>query len=92
MRCYKFLLLFFLAGIQCVIAQGYTDAINNARFLINAHKLQTEIPGVQIAVMAKGKLVWSEGFGYSNLVEQRKVVSTTKFRIASVSKPLTFRS
>ena len=72
-----------------ISAQNYTDAIKKAQLLIEAHKSQTQIPGCQIAVMVKGKLVWSESFGFSDLENNTKVTSHTKFRIASVSKPIT---
>ncbi|RZS92464.1 serine hydrolase domain-containing protein [Aquimarina brevivitae] len=70
-------------------AQDYNPAITKARFLIEQHKKQTNIPGVQIAVMIDGVLVWSESFGYKDLEHKIAVSKNTKFRIASVSKPLT---
>lgn len=76
-------------GLPLVSAQNYTDAINKAQLLIEAHQFQTQIPGCQIAVLVKGKMVWSESFGYSDLENSIKVTSHTKFRIASVSKPIT---
>jgi serine beta-lactamase-like protein LACTB, mitochondrial len=47
------------------------------------------IPGVAMAVAVDGKLVYSEGFGYADLEERVPVWPTTKFRIGSISKPLT---
>lgn len=70
-------------------AQDYQTAIEKARFLIEHHKQQTSIPGVQVAVWVKDSMVWSEGFGYSDVEKNRKVTPDTKFRIASISKPLT---
>lgn len=46
-------------------------------------------PGVSIAVTVKGKLVWTETFGFADLEQCVPVVPKTKFRIGSVSKPLT---
>jgi serine beta-lactamase-like protein LACTB, mitochondrial len=40
-------------------------------------------------VALDGKIVYSEGFGYADLEERVPVWPTTKFRIGSVSKPLT---
>lgn len=42
-----------------------------------------------MAVAVDGKLVYSEGFGYADLEERAPVWPTTKFRIGSISKPLT---
>jgi serine beta-lactamase-like protein LACTB len=47
------------------------------------------IPGISLAVAVDGKLVYSEGFGYADLEQRVPVWPTTKFRIASISKPLT---
>ncbi len=42
-----------------------------------------------MTVSVDGKLVYSEGFGYADLEQRVPVWPTTKFRIASISKPLT---
>ena len=47
------------------------------------------IPGVTLAVAVDGRIVYAEGFGYSDLEQRVPVWPTTKFRIASDSKPLT---
>jgi CubicO group peptidase (beta-lactamase class C family) len=47
------------------------------------------VPGLALAVAVDGKIVWSDGFGYADLEERVPARATTKFRIGSVSKPLT---
>ncbi|MGB7727025.1 MAG: serine hydrolase domain-containing protein [Candidatus Acidiferrum sp.] len=47
------------------------------------------IPGLALAVALHGKIVYSETFGYADLEERVPVWPTTKFRIGSISKPLT---
>jgi CubicO group peptidase (beta-lactamase class C family) len=47
------------------------------------------IPGVSVAVAVDGKIVYSEGFGYADLEQRVPAWPTTKFRIGSISKPLT---
>jgi serine beta-lactamase-like protein LACTB len=47
------------------------------------------IPGLSLAVAVDGKIVYSEGFGFADLEERVPAWPTTKFRIGSVSKPLT---
>jgi serine beta-lactamase-like protein LACTB len=44
---------------------------------------------LSLAVAVDGKIVYSEGFGLADLEERTPVWPTTKFRIGSVSKPLT---
>ncbi|MGE5114476.1 MAG: serine hydrolase domain-containing protein [Acidobacteriaceae bacterium] len=45
--------------------------------------------GFSIAVAVNGKVMWAQGFGYADLEQKVPVTSDTKFRIGSVSKPLT---
>lgn len=55
-------------------------------------KLMTEqnIPGISITVTKNHKFLMSKGFGFSDLETQVPVISNrTKFRIGSISKPLT---
>ena len=85
----SFLILMFLFCAISGHPQDYRKAIDKARFLIENHKQQTQIPGCQIAVMVKGKLVWSESFGFSDIENKVEVSANIKFRIASVSKPVT---
>jgi serine beta-lactamase-like protein LACTB, mitochondrial len=47
------------------------------------------IPGFSVTVAVDGKVVYSEGFGYADLEQRVPAWPTTKFRIGSVSKPLT---
>jgi CubicO group peptidase (beta-lactamase class C family) len=47
------------------------------------------IPGLSLTVAVDGTIVYSEGFGYADLEERVPVWPTTKFRIGSISKPLT---
>ena len=48
------------------------------------------VPGLAVSVGRDGVIVWSQGFGYADL-ESRSPVNpyTTKFRIGSISKPIT---
>ena len=48
-----------------------------------------EAPGATLAVSRKGKLVYARGFGVANARKTIPVFPSTKFRIASVSKPIT---
>lgn len=66
----------------------YAEAIANANQ--QAGKWLAEgIPGISMTVAVDGKIVYSEGFGYADLEERVPVWPTTKFRIGSISKPLT---
>ena len=48
------------------------------------------MPGIDAVVAIDGEIVWSEAFGYADLEHQVPVITgKTRFRIGSVSKPLT---
>jgi len=46
-------------------------------------------PGLQLSVMKDGQLVYSRGFGFSNLATETPVTATTMFRIGSLTKQFT---
>ena len=46
-------------------------------------------PGTTVAVAIEDRVVWSAGFGYSNVKRQIPVTSSTQFRIDRVSEALT---
>ena len=51
---------------------------------------QEKVPGMAISISKKGDMLYSEGFGYTNIETLAKVNAyKTQFRIASISKSLT---
>ncbi|MEM1096552.1 MAG: serine hydrolase domain-containing protein [Bacteroidota bacterium] len=84
------LLLAPAAYAQAVYAPvaSHAATIDSARALAQAHLDTHGLPGLAIAVAVGEDLVWSEGFGYADLEHRVPVWPTTKFRIASISKPL----
>jgi serine beta-lactamase-like protein LACTB len=71
----------------------HPDAGEFSTIVSQAHDLvqkdATKVPGLSVAVAMDGKIVWSEGFGYADLEAKKAVLPATRFRIGSVSKPLT---
>ncbi|MCK5314380.1 MAG: serine hydrolase [Anaerolineales bacterium] len=47
------------------------------------------IPGVSIALIREGEVVWAEGFGIANSLTHKPVTAETLFEVASNSKVLT---
>jgi serine beta-lactamase-like protein LACTB len=47
------------------------------------------VPGISVAVVEGGELVWSEGFGMADLENFVPATSSTLFRLGSISKPIT---
>ncbi len=59
-----------------------------ARTIIQT-EIEPKVPGLSVAVAVDGKMVWSEAFGYADLEAKTPATPATRFRIGSVSKPLT---
>jgi CubicO group peptidase (beta-lactamase class C family) len=47
------------------------------------------IPGVSIAVVDEGQLVWAQGFGWRDVGHRLPVDTETQFQAGSISKPVT---
>ncbi len=77
------------AGPAPVLLPDYRPVAEGVRQFILDTMRVLRAPGAAICVRKDGRLVWSEGFGYADLEQRVPVTSQTKFRIGSVSKPLT---
>ena len=80
------------AGVEYAVARSdakFAEAIEMARFRFDSVMAANNIPGLSVAVSIDGQVVWSEGFGYANIETGTPVTARTKFRIGSISKPLT---
>lgn len=49
---------------------------------------QAGLPGMAACVMRHGEILWRDGFGYASLELRAPVRNDTRFRIASISKPI----
>ena len=68
---------------------GPAAAIEAARSLLDSVMEAQAIPGLSVAVGKGSEVMWSEGFGFSDLTHDVTVTPLTKFRVGSVSKPIT---
>lgn len=89
-----FVLFFWIVGQASPTCAGTADAkygaaVSLGRFLLRQIQASYAAPGISVAVMVDGALVWSEGFGYADAAHRTPVCRETQFRIGSVSKPLT---
>ncbi|MCC6280611.1 MAG: serine hydrolase [Saprospiraceae bacterium] len=62
------------------------EAVDN---LVEAYMQTNGIPGLSIAIARNGKLVLAKTYGFADQEAGEKVAPRHKFRIASVSKPIT---
>lgn len=83
------LFLLLVLAQSAVFAQVFDEAIDLAKEKIKSVLDSNQIPGLAITVYADG-LIWSEGFGYSDLETKSPVIpEISRFRIGSISKTLT---
>jgi CubicO group peptidase (beta-lactamase class C family) len=74
---------------QAQVPAQYAPAVRFARALVTAVMEASGTPGMSAAVGIDGDIVWAEGFGYADVELRVPVWPESKFRIGSVSKPLT---
>lgn len=70
-------------------APSMATRIERARAFITDSMARVGIPGVSVTVVRDGRVLWSEGFGWADVEQRVAVTPLTRFRIGSVSKPLT---
>lgn len=56
-------------------------------FLIKKFE-EKSVPGFSVSFVSGSDIIWSNGFGYSNLEEKIQTTAETAYRVASVSKPV----
>lgn len=66
------------------VAQGQIDK----RFSIAERMTYHGIPGMSVAVIDDGRLVWARAYGVGNQDEKNVVTTSTLFQAASLSKPV----
>lgn len=78
-----------LAGLVAAASDPVplADPIGLARAVLE--KEMPKVPGATVAVAIDGQIIWSEAFGFADLEAKRPAATTTRFRIGSVSKPVT---
>lgn len=69
--------------------KNFDGSVEKSESYVETYMESNKVPGMQVAVSYGGDIIWSKGFGYSNLEFSIPVNPKAKFRIASVSKPLT---
>ncbi len=76
-------------------AKGVLHDFNAASAKAIDHFIETYqeyygIPGISMALIKDGKLVYYKTYGYKNFLTKEKVDSNTLFRTASVTKPVIY--
>jgi len=65
------------------------DIVADLKEFIPTHMDQEGIPGLAIALIRDGEVVWADGFGVANTITGEPVTADTVFEVASNSKVVT---
>ncbi len=57
--------------------------------LVATYMTAHQVPGLSIAVVSEGELVWSQGYGVADLENNIPAKATTVYRTASIGKTMT---
>jgi serine beta-lactamase-like protein LACTB len=85
-----FLLLSLTSG--AAVAQDSSPApsqIDTVNHAIAAFIAEEHAPGVSVAIVKDGKLAWTGAYGFSDLENSVPAKTSTMYRLASISKPIT---
>ena len=90
----KLLLNFFLLSLTIVYQVAGQSLSADEEVILNKLVDQfmekSKVPGMAVSIALNGKIIYSNGFGFADLEQEIAVTaSTSKFRIASISKTLT---
>ena len=76
-----------IAKAQAIAQRIYDEGLEAGAKELQGKKLRPT--GFAVAVAVNGKVIWTQGYGKADLEQNVPVTTSTKFRIGSVSKPLT---
>ena len=71
------------------ISDPVDSIVDDLKEFIPNYLRNNNIPGVEIALIKGGNVVWTEGFGVTNTITKESVTSNSLFEVASNSKVVT---
>ena len=82
--------LFFISiTTKLYPSQNYNNYIGKISYYTKLMMKQNHIVGLSVEVVKKNDIIWSNGFGYSNLRKKIKATNSTIYRVASITKVFT---
>ncbi|MDC8102661.1 serine hydrolase domain-containing protein [Chryseobacterium rhizosphaerae] len=93
MRSILFILIFVISSSPYKLYSqklSFDKENSKTRNKLEQFLKQNNVPGMAVTISHEGSIIFSEGFGYADLINKTKVdPSKTKFRIASITKTIT---
>ena len=82
-------LVFFFLFCSVPFSSLWAQSPRAVDAVVKEWMTKEKIPGVSVAIASRGKILYSKGYGMSDLENSVPVTVKTKFRLASISKPVT---
>ena len=86
------LIVTIILGLNALIPIAHADSndkIHKIEQFVEEQRGISQIPGISVVIVEKGKTVYQRGFGYADVKEKVPVTSQTLFELASTSKAFT---
>ncbi|MEI7596817.1 MAG: serine hydrolase domain-containing protein [Bacteroidota bacterium] len=88
--------IIIFAFIFCFLSKAYSQPTNTVKIniaeldsFINKMLIDWKVPGLALAIVKDGKVLYTNGYGVKNLKSLEKVSTSTLFSIASATKSFT---
>ncbi len=92
-RCPQILILFCVSFVAILTRNGLAEtkglSHSELRELVQTELDRQRIPGLTLAVYSEGDIYFNEGFGWADLEHRVPAAASTKYRTASIAKPMT---
>jgi CubicO group peptidase (beta-lactamase class C family) len=89
-RMTRWISLFVLLLISSfALAQSTPPSLNGFDTVVEQIRQEWKVPGIAVAIVKEGKIVYANGYGYRDVKRQLKVTPDTLFAIGSCSKAFT---
>ena len=89
----KMITLFMVVAIGCGFQARSEPTVKDTKEFINKLELNVPkiineyfVPGVAVAVIKNGEIVYKRGYGYSDVAKNKRVSTSTGFNVGSISK------
>ena len=90
---FRLFLLLILIGTNLTISaqedRDLKDAYRLLEYWLEAQKDFEKLPGISVAVAEDQQVLWSSGFGYSDIASKNESKPSTIYSICSISKLFT---
>jgi CubicO group peptidase (beta-lactamase class C family) len=87
--CFVFLLILSSFQISARLSQQEIEPSNSIDLVMQILMKISKVPSVSACIIKEDELIWSNGYGYYDIENNKKANSRTLYNIASISKMVT---